>query len=306
MEVISYLGSLLQFSPAKGRAGCCRQRSSLCVGSTFRDPATLGLPHTGVSVLSPSTLLRLLAALYGAGPALSAVPVFRSSTTAWILLHLRVVSSPASVVQAAKGLRVFSLHGERLRQPEVWAASPQVRRAFSLRRERPGQPEVWAASPQVRRAFSLRSEWPRQPEAWVPSPRPWHAFFLRGPSACHRSGFRKSLDRNPGRFAGWEGVPSLGLSLPLSPPPASYLQRGWGGSSLEFLSPFVLRNAGGVFGPVNSSLALPQFKKSPSGCSQGLLASPHPKQCLPLLSISPPLGGGGCGHLGYFSAGSCF
>ena len=61
----------------------------------------------------------------------------------------------------------------------------------------------------------------------------------------------------------WEGVAFLGLSLPLSPPPASYLQRGWAGSSLEFLSPFVLRTAGGVFGPVNSSLALPQLKELP-------------------------------------------
>ena len=60
------------------------------------------------------------------------------------------------------------------------------------------------------------------------------------------------------------GVASLGLSLPLSPP--RYLQRGWAGSSLEFLSPFVLRTAGSVFGVV----------------------------------------GGGCGRLGYFSAGSCF
>ena len=68
----SYLGSLVQFSPAAGRAGRCRQMS-LCVGSTRRVPATLGLPRTGVSVLSPSTLLRLPAALYGAGPALSAV-----------------------------------------------------------------------------------------------------------------------------------------------------------------------------------------------------------------------------------------
>ena len=51
---------------------------------------------------------------------------------------------------------------------------------------------------------------------------------------------RKSLDRNRGLFAVWEGVASLGLSLPLSPPPASYLQRGWAGYSLEFLSPFVL------------------------------------------------------------------
>ena len=52
---------------------------------------------------------------------------------------------------------------------------------------------------------------------------------------------RKSSDRTRGLFAGWEGVASLGLSFPLSPPPASYLQRGWAGSSLEFLCPFVLR-----------------------------------------------------------------
>ena len=70
-------------------------------------------------------------------------------------------------------------------------------------------------------------------------------------------GSQKSPDRNRGLFAGWAGVASLGLSLPLSPPPASYLQC----SSLEFLSPFVLRTAGGVFRPVNFSLALPQFKK---------------------------------------------
>ena len=48
-----------------------------------------------------------------------------------------------------------------------------------------------------------------------------------------------------GLFAVWEGVASLGQSLSLSPPPpASYLQHGWAGSSLEFLSPFVLRTAG--------------------------------------------------------------
>ena len=75
--MISYLGSLVQFSPATGTAGHCRQ-VSLCVGSTARVPATLGLTRTGVSVLSPSRLLRLPAALYGAGPELSAVPVFGS------------------------------------------------------------------------------------------------------------------------------------------------------------------------------------------------------------------------------------
>ena len=144
----------------------------------------------------------------------------------------------------------------------------------------------------------------RQPEAWAHSPRVRRAFSLRSPSARRRSGLRKSLDRNWGLFAGWEGVASLGLSLPLSPPTASYLQWGWDGSSLEFLSPFVLRTAGGVFRPVNFSLALPQFKKSPSDCSEGLLAGPYPKQCRRLLSAPPPplcsprLAGCGCGHLG--------
>ena len=107
-------------------------------------------------------------------------------------------------------------------------------------------------------------------------------------SASRRSGLRKSSDRNRGRFARWEGVASLGLSFPLAPPPASYLQRGWGGSSLEFLSPFVLRTVGGVFRPVNFSLALPQFRKSPSDCSQSLLAGPHPKECPLLLSFKLP------------------
>ena len=59
----------------------------------------------------------------------------------------------------------------------------------------------------------------------------------------------------------WEGVASLGLSLPLYPPPASYLQWGWVGSSLEFLSPFVLRTAGSVFRLVNFSLLSHSLKK---------------------------------------------
>ena len=100
----------------------------------------------------------------------------------------------------------------------------------------------------------------RQPEVCVRFPRARCAFPSAAP-APRRSGLRKSSDRNQGLFAVWEGVASLGLSLPLSAPPASYLQRGWASSSLECLSPFVLRTAGGVFRPVNFS-ALPQFKKS--------------------------------------------
>ena len=123
-QVISYLGLLVQFSPATGRTGRCGQ-ISLCVGSTPRVPATLGLPRTGVSVLSPSTLLRLLAALYGAGPVLSAVPVFGYSTKARIRLCLRFVSSPAWAVQAARGLGALSPGVARLFSPRRAARAAQ-------------------------------------------------------------------------------------------------------------------------------------------------------------------------------------
>ena len=132
----------------------------------------------------------------------------------------------------------------------------------STRRALARQPAVLAPSPRVLRAPSLCGKRPGQLEVCRRSPRAQCAFSVRGPSTRHRRwGLRMSLDRNRGLFAGWEGVASLGLSLPLAPPPASLLQRGWGGSSLEFLSPFVLRTAGGVFQPFNFS-ALPQFKKS--------------------------------------------
>ena len=55
-------------------------------------------------VLSPSTLLRLPAALYGAGPALRAVPVFGFSTKVQTWLGLRFVPSPAPAAQAARSL----------------------------------------------------------------------------------------------------------------------------------------------------------------------------------------------------------
>ena len=70
------------FSHAVGREARCRQISLACVGRTHSVPATLGLPRSRVSVLSPSTLLRLPAAPYGVCPALRAVPVFRFSTKA--------------------------------------------------------------------------------------------------------------------------------------------------------------------------------------------------------------------------------
>ena len=67
-----------------------------------------------------------------------------------------------------------------------------------------------------------------------------------------------------GGFSGAEFAP---FPSPCLLPPA-----GWAGSSLEFLSPFVLRTAGSVFSRLIFSLALPHFKKAPSNCSQGLPA----------------------------------
>ena len=222
--MISYLGSLVQFSPATGRAGRCRQ-TSLCVGSTRRVPATRGLPRTGVSVLSPSALLRLPAALYGAGPALSAVPGFGSSTDSVAPAFLCL--PPASAVQAARGLGALSLGAVRLFPP-----------------------------------------WPQHalPVACVCSEELARSWALARPSQQRMStiqNLRNSLDRNRGLFAVREGVASLELSLPLPPPSASFLQRGWAGSSLEFLSPFVLRTAGSVSRPVNFSLLSHSLKELP-------------------------------------------
>ena len=152
--MISYLGSLVQFSPATGRAGCCRQ-ISLCVGSTHSVPATLGLPRTGVSVLSPSTLLRLPAVLYGAGPALSVVPVFGYSTKAQVRLRLCFVPFPACVVQAARGLRALSPDAARLFPPQraaqaargLGALSPDAARLFPPRPQVVASHEVFRQEP---------------------------------------------------------------------------------------------------------------------------------------------------------------
>ena len=141
--MVSCLGSLVQFSPATGRAGRCRQ-IPLCVDSTHRVPATLGLPRTGMSVFSPSTLLRFPAALYGVGPALSAVLLFTSSTKAWIRLHLCFVSSPASAVQAARGLGALS--------PDAACLFPLWRAAQAAR-------GLGALSPDAAHLFRL---WPQR------------------------------------------------------------------------------------------------------------------------------------------------
>ena len=123
----------------------------------------------------------------------------------------------------------------------------------------------------------------------APSPRARRAFSLRGPSARCRSGLRKSSDRTRGLFAGWEGVASLGLSLPLSPPRCLLPPAGdgaallWSFSVPLFCEPPAVCPGQSIFLSLSHSL-----KKSPSDCSQGLLSGPYPKECRRLLSAPPP------------------
>ena len=100
--MISCLGSLVQFSPAAGRAGAAGRRRCVWGALAVFRPHWVCPAHG--CVLSPSTLLRFPDALYGAGPALHAVPVFRSSTKARTRLGLRFVPSPEGTAQAARSL----------------------------------------------------------------------------------------------------------------------------------------------------------------------------------------------------------
>ena len=92
------------FSRAAGRAGRSdRYRWRVC-GEHSQCSGHTGFAPAHGCVLSLSTLLRLLAALYGAGPALRAVAVFRYSAKAQTRLGLRFVLSPALAAQAARSL----------------------------------------------------------------------------------------------------------------------------------------------------------------------------------------------------------
>ena len=83
------------FSPAAGREGRCRQIITVC-GEHSPCSGHTGFAPTHGCMLYPSTLLSLPAALYGAGPALRAVPVLGSSTKARTWLGLHFVPSPPS------------------------------------------------------------------------------------------------------------------------------------------------------------------------------------------------------------------
>ena len=116
---------------------------------------------------------------------------------------------------------------------------------------------------------------------------------------CGEGGALQVSDRNWGLFAGWEGVASLRLSFPLSLPPASYLQWGYGAALLW-------------------SLSVPLFCEPPAVCSDRsiFLSLSHSLKNLPLTALRafwpvptlrnaagsspfrPLLLVGGCGRLG--------
>ena len=173
--------------------------------------------------------------------------------------------------------------------------------------------------PRVRRALS--PPWPQPQFLCAPGQVPaacvcsQELASSRDPlgSGCRPSRISGSLwIESGGLFAVWEGMPFLGLSLSLSPPPCLLPPAGMGRSGRRlallwsFSVPLFCERLAVCSGWLIFSLAIPQFKRAPSDCSQGLQAGPYPKQCRPLLSVSPLLAGGGCGRLGYFSAGTCF
>ena len=154
---------------------------------------------------------------------------FASSVQSW--------GGEGGALQAAVAVCVGSTRRVLAWQPEAWRFLHGRAVPFPSAADSPGGQRFGALSTGAPRRFP---------------PQPQRALPVRS---------QEVFRQEPGPVCRWEGVASLGLSFPLAPPPASYHQWGWGGSSLEFLSSFVLRTAGGVFRPVSFSLALPQFKK---------------------------------------------
>ena len=99
--MVSCSGSLVQ--SCCGEGGALQADIAVC-GECSQCSGNTGFAPTYGCMLFLSTLLRLPAALYGAGPALRAVPVFGYSTKARTQLGLRFVPSLAGAAQAARSL----------------------------------------------------------------------------------------------------------------------------------------------------------------------------------------------------------
>ena len=149
--MISYLGSLVQFSPAAGRAGRCRQKS-LCVGSTRR-----------VLAKQPGVL--------GASPRVLRAFSLRGERLGW----------PEVFARSPRVRRAFSLRGERPGQPGVWR--PLLGRAapFPSAASGPGSQRLGALSTGTPRLF------PPRPQR-VPPVRSQEVFRQEPGPACRVGG----------------------------------------------------------------------------------------------------------------------
>ena len=177
--MISYLGSLVQFSPAAGRAGRCRQTVCVCVEHS---------PCSGQATRSFGGFSPGAACLCPRGERLGQPEVCARSPRAW---------------------RSFSLLRECPGRPEAWGPLQECAAPFLSAVSGPGSQRLGAfspgavrlfpprraarearglvPSPLARCAFSLHGEQLRQPDAW--RPLPWHGAPF--PSAA------------PARAAGW-------------------------------------------------------------------------------------------------------
>ena len=210
--MVSCSGSLVQ--SCQGEGGALQTNITSLCGEHWQYSGHTEFSPTHGCVLSPSTLLRFPAVLYGAGPALRAVPVFGFSTKAWTWLGLHFVPSPP----------------KQFRQPGAW----------------------WMYSPQVQ--CTLSPPWPQPqflhaPVGCVSLVSAGELASSSDPSGrCRPSRISGSLWLEAGTCLqfGRDAISGAEFAPFPSPlPPAS--SRGWASpplasSSLEFFSSFVLQS----------------------------------------------------------------
>ena len=195
--MICYLGSLVQFSPATGRAGRCRQ-TSLCVGSTHPDIAVCG-EHSSCSSHTGFSPYR----------GVSAFPVYTAQAPG-----CSIWSGPC--VECGSSFRV--LHESADLVASVFCAFPDLSDSGSQRlgRTLPG----------------CGAPFPSEALACAAGRVPAACFCSEELASSHDppgGGFSGILYVGTGRlFAVWVRVGSLGLSLPLSPPPCLLPPAGMG------------------------------------------------------------------------------
>ena len=181
---------------------------------------------------------------------------------------------------------------------QFWRLLPGCCAPFPSAVSGPGSQRFGALSPGVVRLFPPRRA-ARAARGLVPSPRVRRAFSLRGPSARRPVGSQEVFRQEPGPVFRVGGGGFSGAEFDPFPSPCLLPPAGMGqlfsrvSQSLCFANRQRCVPAGQFF-----SRSPTVKKKSPSDCSQGLLAGPYPKQCRRLLSVPPPLAGGWCGHLG--------